>query len=117
MTPKQMSAKLRRFATSIDQSNSPDRNLVIKHLRRIIAEIQPQEAVMPNGGAVVVQNCMDSSYYIAMETNQIIPSKDVDIWTLPNGDDLIVAKSVQDLVNSTYYNAEVEQALREKGLI
>jgi hypothetical protein len=42
MTPAQLSAQLRRIAAKIDSSRSPNKELVTKELRRVVATIDPK---------------------------------------------------------------------------
>ena len=43
MKPSQVASKLRQISVAIDNSKSPRGNLVAADLRRIVAELQPQD--------------------------------------------------------------------------
>ena len=66
MKPSQVSASLRRIASKIEASKNPDRNLVARDLKRIVAEVvaapaAPQNWLVNNRNRMLVDKILTAS--------------------------------------------------------
>jgi hypothetical protein len=112
MKPSQLAAKLRQIATTIDNSKQPDRAFVARDLKRVLAGMDS------GSGSLIVHIHGDGEMIDVVQSSSMASTKPFDSLTLPKGDILIIAKSLDDIKsNMDMSNEALLDALFNRGLI
>jgi len=113
MKPSQLASQLRRIAAAIDKSRNPDRNLVARDLKKVIAAVDGASA-----GSIIIHTHGDHEMYDVARSVSITSNMPFDSLTLPKGDVISIAKSLDDIkANMDMTNEALLDALFNAGLI
>jgi hypothetical protein len=91
MKPSELANSLRRIAAGIDNSKKPDRRLVAAALKKLLI------AAGESSGSIIIHVHGDGEMYDVTQSVSITSNQPFDSLTLPNGDEIIVAKSLADV--------------------
>ena len=112
MKPSQLASQPRRIASAIDNSKQPDRAFVARDLKRVLAGMES------GSGSLIVHIHGDGEMIDVVQSSSMASTKPFDSLTLPKGDILIIAKSLDDIKsNMDMSNEALLDALFNRGLI
>jgi hypothetical protein len=98
MKPSQLASQLRRIASAIDNSKQPDRTLVARDLKKVLASVSKTAG----SGSIIIQiiSGNNGDDYLIMQSQTVSSTEPFDMITLPNGEQIIIAKTLADIKNN-----------------
>jgi len=113
MKPTQVAQALLNIASKIQASKNPDKNLVARDLKKIISSVEKQAS----GYCIIIHVHGDGSFCDVNTTTEITPDKPFVRITLPKGDEIIFARSLDDIKANMKMDDLLKEGLFNFGLI